>query len=240
MNKYDEINITEVRDLLSRWYEAQTTEKEEQMLIEWFANACDEDIPSDLMADRKIFRAMAFDFGQSDTEIREAFRKAIGPTELKHNKRLWVKVGLYAAAASLVIFALIPIVADMLNTDVSNTDMERLFAVAAPLDNIVHSDTLLVPDHIIPSPDCVDSNNAVDIRNATRTDEISYEDSVRLLNMAYAKIDAAFRLTQEKRVMVEERMRHMDTVIYSAVERITVINRDIRPEILDNKISLIK
>lgn len=73
----------EIRDLLTRWYDAETTACEEQQIIDWFASVDAAMLPADLREERLIFlplRAPETDTSEAeialDTVLGRSARKA--------------------------------------------------------------------------------------------------------------------------------------------------------------------
>lgn len=73
MNEYDDI-----REILNRWYDGNTTPAEQQRLADFFAT--DRELPADLEMEREMFRAMAEageDYAEMPVEVSERITAAL-------------------------------------------------------------------------------------------------------------------------------------------------------------------
>ena len=107
----DKPNIPNIRTLLHKYYEADTTPEEEQLLKSFFHDSPEEDIPEDMNEDKKIF--------SSFTQLHADSSKMDVPAELVKNiysltencdglnsgraQRNWNRTTVYAAAACICL-----------------------------------------------------------------------------------------------------------------------------------------
>lgn len=128
------IDIKHIRELLKRYYRAETTRSEEDLLEAFFCDTSDADIPADLYADMRLFQAMReahlqpedidmpsdmqFDI---DGIVNRIVAGVPSKTEKKHRYRWIVSISGIAAAAILLfmIFRFVPDNNKNLSTSVS-------------------------------------------------------------------------------------------------------------------------
>lgn len=74
-NKFD---IADIRKLLHKYYEAETTPDEEQLLVDFFSKTIIEEIPEDLEDDRELFSSLSrISSHHDDIEIPYALREKL-------------------------------------------------------------------------------------------------------------------------------------------------------------------
>ncbi len=111
MNEYDDI-----REILNRWYDGNTTPAEQQRLADFFAT--DRELPADLEMEREMFRAMAEaggDYAEMPVEVSERITAALeaemaGERVEQRNGFGWRRraVTACAAAACMAMILTIP------------------------------------------------------------------------------------------------------------------------------------
>lgn len=73
MNEYNDI-----REILNRWYDGNTTPAEQQRLVDFFAT--DRELPADLEMEREMFRAMTEageDYAEMPLEVSRSINAAL-------------------------------------------------------------------------------------------------------------------------------------------------------------------
>lgn len=101
MNEYDDI-----REILNRWYDGNTTPAEQQRLADFFAT--DRELPADLEMEREMFRAMAEageDYAEMPVEVSERITAALeaemaGETVERRKGFGWRRRAMTACAAA--------------------------------------------------------------------------------------------------------------------------------------------
>ena len=101
MNEYNDI-----REILNRWYDGNTTPAEQQRLADFFAT--DRELPADLEMEREMFRAMAEageDYAEMPVEVSEHITAALeaemsGERSLRRKSFGWRSRAMTACAAA--------------------------------------------------------------------------------------------------------------------------------------------
>lgn len=101
MNEYNDI-----REILNRWYDGNTTPAEQQRLADFFAT--DRELPADLEMEREMFRAMAEageDYAEMPVEVSERITAALeaemsGEKSLRRKGFGWRRRAMTACAAA--------------------------------------------------------------------------------------------------------------------------------------------
>lgn len=101
MNEYNDI-----REILNRWYDGNTTPAEQQRLADFFAT--DRELPADLEMEREMFRAMAEageDYAEMPVEVSEHITAALeaemsGERSLRRKGSGWRRRAMTACAAA--------------------------------------------------------------------------------------------------------------------------------------------
>ncbi len=108
------LDLNKLRFLLHKYYEAETSPEEENIIISIFSESDAEDIPEDLIADREIFLSMKeFLPCQSELEIPDDLFSKINReisdaplAESKDSKTRWKRPFAYAVAAAVACIVL--------------------------------------------------------------------------------------------------------------------------------------
>ncbi len=126
------INLNNLRQLLHKYYEAETTPEEEKLIISLFSEIQAEDIPEDLAEDRLLFLSMnellptqpeleAPDdlFENIHRKISETSGEQSTNTKGKWKKRLLYPVGI---AAACIVLAIIFNPSETTNSEIESTE----------------------------------------------------------------------------------------------------------------------
>lgn len=110
----NKLNKSDIRSLLHKYYEADTTPEEEHLLESFFHDSPAEEIPEDMNADRKIFSAfIELHADSSETDVPADLVKSVtsltegyADSSLSKNQRNWNRFIVYAAAAACLSIVL--------------------------------------------------------------------------------------------------------------------------------------